>query len=79
MLMHIFNRHTNLVDIGTGFGRSLHIADPPLLSTRLCLVCADLPSVVQVRFVANQEEGHILILLHSQNLLSAKSGNVTHP
>lgn len=69
-----------LVHVGTGFGGSLHVAHAPLLGTRLGLVGADLPPVVQVRLVAHQQEGHVLILLHSQDLLSGeKTGNGIEP
>lgn len=63
---------TYLVHVGAGLGGRLHIADAPLLGARLGLVRAHLPPVVQVRFVAHQEEGHVLILLHSQDLLPRK-------
>lgn len=71
-VMTTSSSQTYLVHIGAGFGRSLHIAHAPLFGACLCFVCADLPPVVQVGLVPDQEKGHVFVLLHSQNLLSVK-------
>lgn len=58
-----------LVHIGTSLGRGLHIAHTPLISTHLRLIGRHLPTVLQVRLVPHEEEGHVLIFLHSEDLL----------
>ena len=60
---------SHLVYVGTGFGGRLHVADAPLLCAGLGLLGADLPPVLQVRLVPHQQEGNVLVLLHTKDLL----------
>lgn len=64
--------HTNLVHVGTGFGRGLHVADFPLIGSGFGLLHSDLSPVFQIRLISNQQEGNILILLNPEDLLSEK-------
>ena len=59
----------HLVYVGTRFGGRLHVADAPLLCAGLGLLGADLPPVLQVRLVPHQQEGNVLVLLHTKDLL----------
>lgn len=67
---HAQSQNTDLVHVGAGFGGCFHVAHAPLLSSTLGLVCAHLSPVLQVRFVPHQKEGHVLVLFHTQDLLS---------
>lgn len=70
---------TNLIHVGTGFGRCLHVAHAPLFSTSLCFVRGHLSSIIQVWLVTDQEKGNVFILFHSQNLLSALKESTSAP
>ena len=62
---------TDLVDVDTGLGRSLHVGHAPLLGTFGGLLIADLALLLQVNHVAHQQEWNVFIILHSQYLLPA--------
>lgn len=63
---------THLVNIGSGFGRCLHILDPPLVSLASGLFHRYLPALLQVRLVSHHQERDLVLLrLHPQDLLPA--------
>lgn len=63
-------KSVNLVHVGPGFGGRLHVADAPLIGSGFGFLCSHLPPVLQVGFISDQQEGHVLVLLYSEDLLS---------
>lgn len=59
---------THLIDILAGLGRSLYVGHAPLLCPALALGQGHLPLVVQITFVAHQQERYALVVLHPQDL-----------
>lgn len=63
---------THLIDIFTGLCGCLHVRHSPLLRPALAIRERHLSLVVQITFVAHQEERYALVVLHPQDLFSAK-------
>lgn len=69
---HSFTVWTHLINIGSGFGRRLHILDPPLFSLPPGLFHRYLPALLQVGLVSYHQEWDLVLLrLHPQDLLPA--------
>ena len=63
-----------LIYVDVSFGGSFDIRYVPLCGFGVRFLLTDFPVSLQVAFVANQQERNVLVILHSQNLLSAGGG-----
>lgn len=63
-------KSVHLVHIGPCFGGRLHVADAPLIGSGFGFLRSHLPPVLQVGLISDQQEGHVFILLYSEDLLS---------
>lgn len=59
-----------LIDVGTSFGRSLDVADCPLICSGFGLLQPNLSSVFQVWLISHQQERYVFFLLHTKDLFS---------